>query len=167
MAGGTTVLRRGRDRDGRSRARSRSEPEQCGSVPGRCGPAADAHRLPARASDRVEMPRWKFRVREQLNEYLVALGMYTAFDAAEADFSGMTTQEPLCIGHVLHEAFIAVDEEGTEAAAATAVAMVVAGLRIPASPPLTLIADRPFLFVVFDKATATPLFIGRVRNPTQ
>jgi serine protease inhibitor len=116
---------------------------------------------------RVEMPRWKFRVQEQLNDHLDALGMPTAFNGSEADFSGMTAQEQLGISHVLHEAFIAVDEEGTEAAAATAVAMVETSARIPVSTPLTLVADRPFLFVVFDKATATPLFIGRVHNPTQ
>jgi len=115
----------------------------------------------------VEMPRWKFRVQAPLNDHLVALGMPTAFDANEADFTGMTTQEPLCISQVLHEAFIAVDEEGTEAAAATAVGMVAASLRIPEPPRLALIADRPFLFVVFDRTTATPLFIGRVHNPAR
>jgi serine protease inhibitor len=112
---------------------------------------------------RVEMPRWTFRLQSQLNTHLGALGMPTAFDPDEADFSGMTTQERLHISHVLHEAFIAVDEEGTEAAAASAV--VAQTLSLPATPPLVLTADRPFLFVLFDVTTGTPLFIGRVSNP--
>jgi serine protease inhibitor len=113
---------------------------------------------------RVQMPRWTFRVQARLNEHLSDLGMPTAF-SDEADFSGMTTQEQLYISHVLHEAFIAVDEAGTEAAAATAVvARAMSGRR---EPPVSLIADRPFLFTLFDIATATPIFIGRVTDPTQ
>jgi serine protease inhibitor len=114
---------------------------------------------------RVQMPRWTFRIHENLNGHLSALGMPTAFDPIGADFSGMTMQERLRISHVLHEAFIAVDEEGTEAAAATGVVAVAAALR--ASPPLVLTADRPFLFVLFDRETSTPLFIGRVTDPTR
>jgi serine protease inhibitor len=112
----------------------------------------------------VEMPRWQFRVQEPLNEHLTALGMPTAFSDG-ADFSGMTTQEQLYISHVLHEAFIAVDEEGTEAAAATAVVMQAASL--PAPPPLTLTADRPFLFVIYDVELSIPLFMGRVSDPSE
>jgi serine protease inhibitor len=113
---------------------------------------------------RVQMPRWTFRVQARLNDHLSDLGMPTAF-SDEADFSGMTTQEQLYISHVLHEAFIAVDEAGTEAAAATAVvARAMSGRR---EPPVSLIADRPFLFTLFDIATATPIFIGRVTDPTQ
>jgi len=113
---------------------------------------------------RVEMPRWTYRCHEPLNEHLAALGMPTAFDPRRADLGGMTTQEPLHISHVLHEAFVAVDEHGTEAAAATAVVARTLSLREP--PRLTLTADRPFLFVVFDQETTTPLFLGRVSDPT-
>ena len=113
---------------------------------------------------RVEMPRWTFRVQSHLNEHLKALGMPTAFDQYNADLSGMTTQEQMYISHVLHEAFIAVDEDGTEAAAATAV--VVRTLSAQRPPSLVLTADRPFMFVLFDVETATPLFIGRVSQPT-
>lgn len=63
---------------------------------------------------------------------------------------------------MLHEAFIAVNEEGTEAAAATAVIMAVSG----APEHVSIIIDRPFLFVIHDVETATPLFIGRVDDPT-
>jgi serine protease inhibitor len=113
---------------------------------------------------RVQMPRWTFRVQARLNDHLSALGMPTAF-GPHADLAGMTTQERLYISHVLHEAYIAVDEAGTEAAAATAVvARALSGLR---EPPVAVVADRPFLFALFDIATATPIFVGRVSDPTQ
>ncbi|MGH3316644.1 MAG: serpin family protein [Nocardioidaceae bacterium] len=113
---------------------------------------------------RVQMPRWKFRVQAQLNDHLCALGMPTAF-GPHADFADMTTQERLNVSHVLHEAFIAVDEDGTEAAAATAVVAVAASA--PIRPAVELTADRAFLFALFDITTATPIFIGRVSDPTQ
>ncbi len=113
---------------------------------------------------RVRLPRWRFRVNKELGPHLAALGMPTAFQPLRADFSGMTGSRGLFISHVLHDAFIAVDEQGTEAAAATAVIMNESAA--PAPPTLTLTADRPFLFVLFDVETATPLFLGRVTNPT-
>jgi serpin B len=89
--------------------------------------------------------------------------MPIAFDPFRADFTGMTVEEQLYISHVLHQAFIAVDEEGTEAAAATAVVM-----STPSMPRATVLnVDRPFLFVIHEIDTATPLFIGRVSDPTE
>ncbi|MFZ5845841.1 MAG: serpin family protein [Actinomycetota bacterium] len=112
---------------------------------------------------RVTMPRWDFRSRLSVREALSELGMPTAFDPEAADFTKMTPDERLHISHVLHEATITVDEKGTEAAAATAVVMGVTSA--PVEPPREVTADRPFLFVVHDVATATPLFIGRVADP--
>jgi serpin B len=111
----------------------------------------------------VTLPKWTFRLASPLRDPLVALGMPTAFDSSVADFSGMTRQESLFISAVQHEAFIAVDEEGTEAAAATAVIMDELSAQ-PVPPPF--VVDRPFLFVIHDVDTATPLFIGRVSDPT-
>jgi serpin B len=110
----------------------------------------------------LDLPRWTLRTNASLAPTLAQLGMATAFTDA-ADFSGMTAHAPLKIGEVLHEAFVAVDEGGTEAAAATAVFMEVTGL-----PPhlITVTVDRPFLFVIHDIQTGTPLFIGRVEDPT-
>jgi serine protease inhibitor len=88
--------------------------------------------------------------------------MPTAF-TDRADFAGMTGEVQLEIAAVVHEAFIAVDEEGTEAAAATAVVMRVASAR---RPEVKLTVDRPFLLVLHDTATGTPLFIGRVSDPS-
>ena len=112
---------------------------------------------------RLEMPRWRFRVQTQLNDQLAALGMPTAFDEGKADFSGMTTQEHLFVSRVLHEAIIAVDEAGTEAAAATAVVAERTSARLPS---FVLTANRPFFFIVHDIETATPLFFGRVSDPS-
>lgn len=76
----------------------------------------------------------------------------------------MTQQEHLHVAAVLHEGFIAVDEQETEAAAATAVEMALGGVG-PAPQVRTLRADRPFLYVIHDVATRTPLFVGRVLDP--
>ena len=113
---------------------------------------------------RVELPRWTMRTTAELSQPLEALGMPDAFGPV-ADFSGMTTHADLCIDQVLHKGFIAVDEAGTEAAAATAVIMTTASFT--AGPSLTLVADRAFLFVLYHVETAVPLFIGRVADPTR
>jgi serpin B len=110
----------------------------------------------------LRLPKWTFRTSTPLREALTALGMPTAFSYS-ADFSGMTVQERLYISAVLHEAFIAVDESGTEAAAATAVVVSAVSAKPPAS--VTMVVDRPFLFIIHDLATATPVFLGRVMDP--
>jgi serpin B len=110
----------------------------------------------------IQLPRWKFLVASPLADHLSAMGMPLAFDPDRADFSGMTPDETLYIKAVLHQAFIAVDEEGTEAAAATAVVN-----ELTSMPQTTVFeVDRAFLFVIHDVATATPLFVGRVSDPT-
>lgn len=111
----------------------------------------------------LTLPKWNFRLASPLKNTLSALGMPTAFDAHKADFSGMTQQDPLFIGGVQHAAYISVDEQGTEAAAATGVLFEGSGEPAPSQP---FVVDRPFLFVIHDRATATPLFIGRVLDPT-
>jgi serpin B len=100
---------------------------------------------------------------KSLKNALESLGMIEAFDPARADFSGMDGRQDLFIGDVLHQAFIAVDEKGTEAAAATAVTMVVTGMPNQA---LEVKVDRPFIFLIRDLETGTVLFVGRVENPT-
>jgi len=118
--------------------------------------------------DRLELrlPRFTVRASTRMGELLGLLGMSTAF-TDEADFSGFTVEEPLKISEVLHEAFVAVDEQGTEAAAATAVVMQRAG-GMP-QPPVPFVVDRPFLFVIHTVTdasdTSTPLFVGRVTDP--
>lgn len=111
----------------------------------------------------LTMPKFEFRTQAGLNDALRELGMTTAFDSGTADFTGMTAEEPLYISDVIHEAYIAVDEEGTEAAAATAVVMRAAGMPVD---PVRLTIDRPFLFALRDIETGALLFLGRVTDPT-
>lgn len=110
----------------------------------------------------LSMPKFSFRLQALLKDALSELGMEVAF-SGRADFSGMTKQEPLQIADVIHQAFIAVDEKGTEAAAATAV--VVRATSAP-QPPVELKIDRPFLFLIQDDETGAILFMGRLVDPS-
>ena len=109
---------------------------------------------------RLFVPKFSFESEFNLSETLIQMGMPAAF--GNADFSGMTGNRELFIDKVVHKAFVAVDEEGTEAAAATAVIM-----KLGASPesPILMRLDHPFLFLIRDNSSGTILFIGRVLNP--
>jgi len=91
---------------------------------------------------------------------LVKLGVTTAFDPLAADFSGINGQRDLSLKKIIHKAVIDVDEHGAEAAAATGVVIGAPSLPTP------FLADRPFVFVIFDHVTSTILFMGRVTDPT-
>ncbi|WFE48378.1 serpin family protein [Verrucosispora sp. WMMD1129] len=109
----------------------------------------------------LRMPRWTFRLPAQLGAALSGLGMPTAF-TPYADFTGMSTTDPsLCIDDVVHETFIGVDEKGVEAAAASAV--IIRPPSIPQGPQFFV--NRPFLYVIHDRVTGVPLFLGRVHDP--
>ncbi|MBU0640477.1 MAG: serpin family protein [Planctomycetes bacterium] len=110
---------------------------------------------------RLTTPRFTFEWSVGLTEALSMLGMPLAF-SANADFSGMDGTHGLLIQDVLHKAFVAVDEEGTEAAAATA---VIVGLTAVPPPALSVTVDRPFVFLIRDVETGAILFLGRVVNP--
>ena len=116
------------------------------------------------ASVTLTVPKFTFRTQAQLSPVLKTLGMTTAFDPNSADFSGMTVDERLFISEVIHEAYIAVDEEGTEAAAATAVVM---GASLAPVVDITLTIDRPFIFALRDTETGALLFLGRVADPSE
>ena len=109
----------------------------------------------------LTMPKFSFESAFSVADALKALGMPTAFDAFAADFDAMADTEELYISDVIHKAFVAVDENGTEAAAATAVIM--AGSGMPERATVTM--DRPFLFLIRDQ-TGTVLFVGRVVDPS-
>ncbi|HUU01829.1 MAG TPA: serpin family protein [Myxococcota bacterium] len=110
----------------------------------------------------LSLPKFSFDFGGSIKAALADLGMGVAFSASQADFSGMTDAEQLYIGDVIHKAFVAVDEAGTEAAAATAVIM--SGTGMP--DEVTLTVDRPFIFLIRDNPTGTILFIGRVLDPS-
>ncbi|MEM1034496.1 MAG: serpin family protein [Myxococcota bacterium] len=104
-----------------------------------------------------------------LTETLTSMGMERAFERQRADFTGIanppSAADRLYISSVFHKAFVAVDEAGTEAAAATAVVMSTRGGIAPA-PPVRFTADHPFIFVIRDTGSDAILFVGRVSDPT-
>ena len=107
------------------------------------------------------MPKFEFSSGFSLAEPLEQLGMRDAFSANHADFSGMTDEVKLKIDAVVHKAFIRVDEEGTEAAAATGIVMPRVASAAP--EPIEFKANHPFLFFLrYDDAV---LFMGRVADP--
>jgi serpin B len=117
----------------------------------------------------VSLPRFNITQQFELSSTLEGLGMKTAFDPNSADFSGMTGDKSLAISAAIHKAYIDVDENGTEAAAATAVVMGVTAMppmRNP-PPPIVFTADHPFLFLIRDNASGAILFMGRVTDPTK
>ena len=112
----------------------------------------------------VYMPRFQVTSQFALKETLSTLGMPLAFDPSRADFSGMSSSAHFSISAVIHKAYIDVNEEGTEAAAATAVVMMTrAAIRLQAPPIFR--ADHPFLFLIRDRKSGSILFLGRVQNP--
>ncbi|HEY7329987.1 MAG TPA: serpin family protein [Gemmataceae bacterium] len=115
----------------------------------------------------VTLPKFTMRSRLPLADRLQAMGMTTAFDRLEADFTGMSEDKPpLFLSAVIHEAWVDVNEKGTEAAAATAVAA--AGAAAPAREELVFFqVDHPFLFLIRDTRSGSILFLGRMSNPNR
>jgi serpin B len=119
----------------------------------------------------VFLPKFKFDASYNMNQTLAKMGMSTAFDDGNADFSGMydktKTAENLYIGLVIHKAYIDVYEEGTEAAAATGVAMQATSAVM--EPPQAKIfnADHPFIFAIVHNDTGSILFMGKVNDPNK
>jgi len=111
----------------------------------------------------LKLPRFSFDASAKLKPALQALGMKQAFDSGQADLSGIAGNPgDLYIDEVYHKAFIALDERGTEAAAATAV--VIREVSLP--PPAEFVLDRPFIFVIYDEPTGQILFVGRLLDPS-
>ncbi|MFT4309660.1 MAG: serpin family protein [Candidatus Woesearchaeota archaeon] len=109
----------------------------------------------------VFFPRFKFETDYTLNDFLESMGMPLAFRDG-ADFTGMYASGGLYVGSALHKAFVEVDEEGTEAAAAT----VISVMRVSVGPTIPEFrADRPFMFIIQQKETGNILFMGRMSNP--
>lgn len=115
----------------------------------------------------LTLPKFKLETGYDLGKALRALGMTDAFDEEKSDLSGLhTSMETLYISLVLHKAFCEVNEEGTEAAAATAVVVAEpTSVRPVPKPPKEFKADRPFLFAIRHNPTGTVLFAGKVEKP--
>ena len=108
----------------------------------------------------VSLPKFRMMNELRLKDVLSAMGMPLAF-TAEADFSGMTGKKEEFISEVVHKSLVAVNEEGTEAAAATSV------IEAKADEPRIFRADHPFVFLIRDKTSGSILFLGRVVDPQQ
>jgi serpin B len=111
----------------------------------------------------VQIPKFKFEKKYSLNNIMRQMGIIDAFEPDIADFSGMDGTKWLFISEAIHQSFIEVNEEGTEAAAATAIIME--ATSIPEYKEF--IADHPFLFLIQHKETGAILFMGKVMNPTE
>ena len=107
----------------------------------------------------LTMPSFGFEAEFKLGATLQNMGMSDAFNPQLADFSGMDGGKDLSISNAFHKAFVLVNENGTEAAAATTVTVGVTSM------PPRVIVDRPFIFLIRDIATNTTLFVGRVMDP--
>ncbi len=114
------------------------------------------------ASIQLGMPKFKTESNFSLADQLQALGMEQAFDPNFADFSGITGAKDIFISDAIHQAYIDVNEQGTEAAAATAVAMEMTSMP---GESYEIKLDHPFIYVIYDQETNTIVFMGRVLAP--
>lgn len=109
----------------------------------------------------VNLPKFESSYSKKLNEILIAMGMDKAFDEYRSNFSKINPNARLFISEVIHKANITVNEEGSEAAAATAVGVM------PTSGPPSFTLNRPFVYMIRERVSGTILFTGVMRNPTQ
>ena len=113
--------------------------------------------------DEVFIPKFTFERSYQLKKNLEAMGMPLAFNRGGADFSGINKEETLYVDDIYHKAFVEVNEEGTEAAAATGIEFETVSLR----PQAFFKADHPFIFLIQERTTGYILFMGKVANPVK
>jgi serpin B len=114
----------------------------------------------------IEIPKYTIEFESRLKAPLKELGMGVAFSPSAADFSGMCTVkgENIFIDDVIHKTFVEVNEEGTEAAAATAVTMRLTSVAIK-EEPFKMVVDRPFFVAIRDNTTGLILFVGGIADP--
>ena len=114
----------------------------------------------------VQLPRFTTRSAMSLVAALSALGVVDAFKPSVADFSGIDGSKQLSISDVIHQAVVETNEQGSEAAAATAVIFgIETAAPAPTKKPIAFIADHPFIFFIRENKTGNILFMGRVTNP--
>ena len=114
----------------------------------------------------LRLPRFKLRADLQVGALLQEMGLRAAFDQGQADFGGITNDpDGLVLSEVAHEACVEVDENGTEAAAATAIMSLLGEIEEPEPDPIPFTVDRPFIFLIRDDATGAILFMGRMTDP--
>jgi len=111
----------------------------------------------------VSLPKFHAESEFSLGKALSTMGMAAAF-TDYADFSGIASKGSLAISAVVHKAFVDVSEQGTEAAAATGIAVHATAVRMP-EQVVVFRADHPFIFLIRDTRSEVVLFIGRLMNP--
>jgi serpin B len=114
---------------------------------------------------RLSLPKFKITFSAKLNDALAALGMPDAFSAGKADFSQMIKQRPTWISRVLQKTYMDVNEEGTEAAAVTAVVMATRSIMMRPEPVVEFKVDRPFVVAIVDNKSKEILFLGTIKEP--
>ncbi len=112
----------------------------------------------------IRLPKFEFEYLAPMSDTLKAMGMKKAFSSANADFSGITSAEPLFLANVLHKCYVRIDELGAEAAAVTEVE---AAAGEAPEQPATFYADRPFLFAIYSLEDGAIAFLGAINNPSQ
>jgi len=119
----------------------------------------------------IYLPKFKFDTSYNMNDTLSQMGMSVAFNPDKADFTGMydraAADENLYINLVVHKAYVDVNEEGTEATAATGVAMQATSAIANPPEPIIFNADHPFIFAIVHNQTGAILFMGKVNDPTK
>ncbi len=121
----------------------------------------------------ISIPKFQIDSEFDLKKTLISLGMNAAFDPEKADFTGIANDpgRPIYIEKIVHKAFVEVDEQGTEAAAATAIVEIgIGGIeppQPPPPPPVPFIADHPFIYLIRSNYSGDILFMGRVDDPTK
>jgi serine protease inhibitor len=113
----------------------------------------------------IVLPKFELRYGEKLNAVLEAMGMGVAFNK-EGDFSGIT-RSPIYISDVEHKIYVKVDEQGTEAAASTAVIMQLSSAIVGSGKPFSMVVDHPFVFAIAERGTGAILFVGTVVDPNR
>jgi serpin B len=113
----------------------------------------------------LSVPRFRVESTFSLNRAVESIGAASAFNRETADFSGMNGRGDLYISEAVHKAFIDVNEDGTEAAASTALAVSRTSAALDESPPVVFRADHPFIFVIRDEMSGAVLFMGKVARP--
>jgi serpin B len=115
----------------------------------------------------LTLPKFKASSEMSLKPALSKLGIKRLFESGRADLAGIDGgKDQLYIGEVVHKAYVDVNEEGVEAAAATAAVGYAGAAMLPPTEPVVVKADRPFLYMIVDTSTQSPLFMGRVADPT-
>ena len=118
---------------------------------------------------KLKIPKFEVEFDKKINETLQNMGLRLAFDDTKADFTGIGYTEnglPLYISLVRQKAVVKLDEEGTEAAAVTMVVMNECTSAMPVEQPIEVFFDEPFLYMIMDKESRTPLFIGVMDDPS-